>query len=82
VNRATQKVELTKYWTPVVNAYNKIPFMQPVNPDLDGYITGQAIGGLFKLIGNEEKNIRTNPAARASEILKKVFGSPENPHNK
>ncbi len=82
VNRATQKVQLTKYWTPVINAYNKIPFMQPVNPDLDGYITSQAIGGLFKLIGNEEKNIRTNPAARASEILKKVFGSTENPHNK
>lgn len=82
VNRATQKVQLTKYWTPVVNAYNKIPFTQPVNPDLDGYITSSAIGGLFKLIGNEEKNIRTNPVARTSEILKKVFGSPENPHNK
>lgn len=82
VNRATQKVELTKYWTPVVNAYNKIPFTQPVNPDLDGYVTSSAINGLFKLIGNEEKNIRTNPVARTSEILKKVFGSPENPHNK
>lgn len=82
VNQATQKVQLTKYWNPVVSAYNKIPMVQPVNPDLDGYVTGSAINGLFKLIGNEEKEIRLNPVARTSEILKKVFGSPENPHNK
>lgn len=82
VAAATKKVELTKYWKPLADAYNKIPFVTPVNPDLDGYVCDRAINGLFKLIGDEEKNIRTNPLARGTEILKKVFGSKENPHNK
>lgn len=82
VSQATQKVELTKQWKPLADAYNKIPFVTPVNPDLDGYVCERAINGLFKLVGDEEKNIRTNPVARGTDILKKVFGSKENPHNK
>lgn len=82
VKNATSKVELTKQWKPLVDAYNKIPFVTPINPDLDAYVCERAVGGLFKLIGDEEKNIRTNPLARGSEILKKVFGSKDNPHNK
>ncbi len=82
VNNATKKVELTKYWTPLATAYNKIPLVTPINPDLDAYVCERAISGLFKLVGDEEKNIRTNPLARTSDILKKVFGSKENPHNK
>jgi hypothetical protein len=82
VANATKKVELTKHWKPLADAYNKIPFVTPVNPDLDGYVCERAINGLFKLIGDEEKNIRTNPLARGTELLKKVFGSKENPHNK
>jgi hypothetical protein len=42
--------------------------------DLDKYVTDQAIDGLFTEIGNEEKSIRTNPAARTTSLLKKVFG--------
>jgi hypothetical protein len=82
VKAATSKVELTKHWTPLATAYNKIPFVTPINPDLDAYVCERAISGLFKLIGDEEKNIRTNPLARGTELLKKVFGSKENPHNK
>jgi hypothetical protein len=81
VANATKKVELTKHWTPLATAYNKLPMVTPINPDLDGYVCERAISGLFKMIGDEEKNIRTNPLARGSEILKKVFGSKENPHN-
>lgn len=82
VAAATKKVELTKYWNPLANAYNKLPMVTPINPDLDGYVCERAIQGLFKLIGDEEKNIRTNPLARGTDLLKKVFGSKENPHNK
>ena len=81
VAAATKKVELTKYWNPLATAYNKLPMVTPINPDLDGYVCERAINGLFKLIGDEEKNIRTNPLARGTELLKKVFGSKENPHN-
>lgn len=82
VHNATQKVELTKYWTPIMNGYNKIPTHSPVNPDLDQYVCDRGIDGLFKLIGDEEAKIRIDPLARATDIMKKVFGSKDNPHNK
>ena len=43
--------------------------------DLDGYITGKSLDGLFTVLAEEEKQIRENPAARSTELLKKVFGS-------
>jgi hypothetical protein len=42
--------------------------------DLDGYITGKSLDGLFTVLAQEEKKIRENPAARTTELLKKVFG--------
>jgi hypothetical protein len=42
--------------------------------DLDEYVTDKALDGLFYMVGEEEKKIRTNPAARTTELLKKVFG--------
>lgn len=43
--------------------------------DLDGYITGRGLDGLFTVLAEEEKKIRENPAARTTELLRKVFGS-------
>jgi hypothetical protein len=43
--------------------------------DLDGYVTGKSLDGLFKMVAEEEKNIRANPIARSTDLLKKVFGS-------
>lgn len=74
VKRAIQKVELTKYWKPIVTQYNKVPFVQKVNPDLEKYVTDKALEGLFKLVAEEETKIRKDPAARVSEILRRVFG--------
>lgn len=42
--------------------------------DLDSYVTNKALDGLFKMVANEEKQIRNNPAARSSDLLRKVFG--------
>ncbi|BCG47981.1 hypothetical protein GEOBRER4_n2842 [Citrifermentans bremense] len=42
--------------------------------DLDSYVTGKAVDGLFTMLGEEEKKIRTDPAARGTELLRKVFG--------
>ena len=75
VKRAIQKVQVTKHWNPIATSYNRVPFVQKVNPDLDDYVTKRALAGLFTLIANEEKKIRKDPAARVTEILKKVFGS-------
>lgn len=74
VKKATSKVQLTKYWTPLASSYNRVPLVQKVNPDLNAYVTDRAIQGLFKLIADEELKIRKNPAARVSDLLKKVFG--------
>lgn len=74
VKKAIQKVELTKYWKPIVSQYNKVPFVNKVNPDLEKYVTDKALEGLFKLVAEEETKIRKDPAARVSEILRQVFG--------
>ena len=74
VQRAIQKVEVTKYWKPIITRYNKVPGTNNVNPDLEEYVTLKAIEGLFTLLAEEELKIRKDPAARISDILKKVFG--------
>lgn len=75
IRSATQKVNVTKYWTPLINTYNAIPFVTKMNPDLDEYITHRSLSGLFKVVAQEETKIRKDPAARVTELLKKVFGS-------
>ncbi len=75
IQNSLNKVNATKYYKDLVTSYNKIPLVQKVNPDLDQYATEKAIEGLFVMIAKEEKNIRANPLARTTELLKKVFGS-------
>jgi len=55
--------------------YIKKPTVQKVNPDLTSYVTERALNGLFVTIADEENKIRLNPAARVSDLLKKVFGA-------
>ena len=68
-----EKVEIAKQWNHLVKKYNSIPFTEKINPDLEDYITNKAIEGLFVLIAQQEKEIRQNPLARTTEILKNVF---------
>jgi hypothetical protein len=75
VKEAINKVKVTSYWTPLVTAYNKLPGVKKQNPDLDKYVTNKAINGLMLLISDEEANIRKNPGARVTDLLKKVFGT-------
>ena len=75
IQNSLSKVNATRYYGDLVNSYNKIPLVQKVNPDLDEYATDKAIEGLFVMIAKEEKNIRANPMARTTELLKKVFGA-------
>jgi hypothetical protein len=74
VKNAIAKVEVTKYWNPLVTTYNKIPFVEKQNPDLDSYVTQLAAKGMFTLVRDEEAKIRKDPMQRATDILKKVFG--------
>ncbi len=78
VQKAIDEVQLTSYWQPLASAYNTATVLtggQAVNPDLNAYVTQKALDGLFYYVADEEKKIRSNPAARVSDILRKVFGS-------
>ena len=78
VHAANEKVALTSYWTPLANGYNTAGLFtgaKAVDPDLDRYVTQKAIDGLFVLIADEEARIRMDPAARTSDLLRRVFGN-------
>jgi hypothetical protein len=75
IEQSLTKVEATKYYGDLVNKYNSLPFTRnKLNPDLAGHVTSKATEALFQLIAKEEINIRTNLAARTTDLLKKVFG--------
>ncbi|MEO8854564.1 MAG: DUF4197 domain-containing protein [Ginsengibacter sp.] len=74
VNKSLEKVDATKYWKDVFTAYNRFS-NKPVNTDLTAYVTQKALDGLFTKIGLEEQEIRKDPAARVTDILKKVFSN-------
>lgn len=78
VKQSINKVKVTSYWNPVANTYNTLTAFtggEQVNPNLEEYITTKAIDGVFLMIAKEEALIRKDPAARITEILKKVFGN-------
>jgi hypothetical protein len=79
VKGSLDKLNATKYYTDVVNTYNNFPTtFNKINPDLTSYVVGKAVDALFDRVAKEEANIRENPVARTTEILKKVFGSVAN----
>jgi len=75
INKSLEKTNATKYYGDAVNRYNKVPFAKKKNPDLSDYVAERTLFALFDRIAVEEANIRSNPAARTSDLLKKVFGS-------
>ena len=74
VKNAIDKVNVTSYWNPLVTAYNAIPGVTRLNPNLEDYITTKAIDGLMTLIAEQEMKIRQDPAAQVTDLLKRVFG--------
>jgi hypothetical protein len=73
VQNSLNKVGATKYYTEAASAYNKVPFVTKVNPDISDYVMRKAIDGLFIEIAEEELNIRKNLSARTTPLLQKVF---------
>jgi hypothetical protein len=75
IKTSLDNVNATKYWTDLITAYNKIPLVKKMNPNLTEYVTNKSIDGLFVMIAKEELKIRKDPMARTSELLKRVFGN-------
>ena len=67
------KFNAREYWRGAVNAHNKIPFTKDANPELDDYVTKQALSGMFKLVEKKERGIRGDKSLRTSPLLEKVF---------
>jgi Protein of unknown function (DUF4197) len=75
IKTSLDKTDGTKYYGDIVNKYNSLPLVvKKINPDLTGYVTEKATTALFDLIAKEEVNIRSNFAARTTDLLRKVFG--------
>ena len=72
------EVNARSYWKEAVTTYNKIPFTQDVNPELDDHVATKALEGLFSLVEIKEAEIRDNPAARTTDLLRKVFAQQDN----
>jgi hypothetical protein len=73
VKKSLDKVGATHYYGDVAAQYNRVPFVNKVNPDINDYVTQKAIDGLFVQIALEELNIRQNLGARTTPLLQKVF---------
>ncbi|GHC55516.1 hypothetical protein GCM10008083_19610 [Ulvibacter litoralis] len=73
IKNSFSKVGADQVWTNIITKYNTIPFVQKVNPDLTDYVTTEALKGVYKMIGVEEQQIRTNLSSRTTTLLQQVF---------
>lgn len=83
IKNSLNNVNATKYWDDVAKAVDKPLIKQVLNVDigqvnLDEYVTGKALDGLFTMVAKEELKIRKDPVARTSDILKRVFSLQDN----
>ncbi|HRO44008.1 MAG TPA: DUF4197 domain-containing protein [Flavipsychrobacter sp.] len=76
IQNSLNKLNVASYWNQLFTFYNRLPTtFNKINPDLTAYVTERALSGLFVTISEEENKIRTNPTARVTDLLKKVFGA-------
>ena len=68
------QVGVTQQYKELLGQAKAIPFLNTESYDLDHYVVGKALDGLFHVVGEQEAQIRANPAARTTELLKEVFG--------
>ena len=74
VSQKVGEVGATRAYKDMMGRYQSVPLMGGQSLDLDDYVTKKSLDGLFVVLGQEEKRIRTNPAARTTDLLKTVFG--------
>jgi hypothetical protein len=74
VSSSLDEVGATRSYKSMMAKYESVPFVSKQSLDLDHYVTRKALDGLFYMVGQEEKKIRHDPAARVTDLLKTVFG--------
>lgn len=73
VERAMNEVGVTRQYQELLGSARALPFFKSGSLDLDGYVVGKALDGLFTVVADEERKIRTDPAARVTDLLREVF---------
>jgi hypothetical protein len=74
VTRATERVALADKYNAVAEPASRFGLVKPEDANLQRHVTGKALDGLYWMIGEEERKIRSDPVATGSAILRKVFG--------
>ncbi|OHD54815.1 MAG: hypothetical protein A2Y33_02270 [Spirochaetes bacterium GWF1_51_8] len=75
ITQAMNEQGVTKLYNSLIEKYNAIPLVKPITFNLADYVNNKALDGIFYLLAQEEAKIRKDPAARVTDLLKKVFGS-------
>lgn len=79
VTRATEKVGLARKYDDLAGRLAPLGLVRPEDAKLDQYVTRKALDGLFRVMAEEEKKIRDNPAAAAGSIVRRIFGALKKP---
>lgn len=74
VTKATEKVQLADKYNAVAGKAQGMGLVKKEDANIQQYVTGKSLDGLYTMIGEEEKKIRKDPVGTGSDILKKVFG--------
>ncbi|HSL91168.1 MAG TPA: DUF4197 domain-containing protein [Candidatus Limnocylindrales bacterium] len=74
VSSSMDEVGTVRSYKAMTSRYSSLPFVRAESLDLDHYVTDKALEGIFYMVAQEEKKIRTDPAARVTDLLKAVFG--------
>ncbi len=74
IAKSMNEVGATRAYQSMIGEFDSIPFVKRESVDLEPYVTEKAMDGIFHMVGEEEKKIRTNPQARVTDLLKDVFG--------
>lgn len=75
VTDVMNQVGVNQQYNALMGRYKDVPFSKSITFDVNKYVTEKATDGIFYVVAQEEKKIRTNPAARVTDLLKEVFGS-------
>jgi hypothetical protein len=74
VKEVMDQVGVNRQYNELMAKYKDVPFSRSITFDVNRYVTEKATDGIFYVLAQEEKKIRTNPVARTTDLLKEVFG--------
>lgn len=73
VKHNMDEVGVTRQFEALMDRMKSLPFVKSESVDINAYVIGKALDGLFLVMGEQERDIRQNPAARTTSLLKEVF---------